>query len=68
MTSMGMMGDREKKEAWEFWVQALRPYPVDWIADAFAWFARNGGSQYPNPQRIIAAINKRKGGYNGTHG
>lgn len=62
MTAIGMMGDREKKEAWGFWIEALRPYPQDWIRDAFAWFARNGGSKYPNPQRIIEIINKRKGG------
>jgi len=61
MTTLHMMGDREKREAFQFWVEAMRPYPDEWIKDAFAWFARNGGGAYPSPQKIIAVINKRKG-------
>lgn len=62
MTGMQHMPVETRRAAFQFWVEALRPYPVEWITDAFAYFARNGEGQYPNPQRIIAIINKRRGG------
>lgn len=62
MTGMQHMPLETRRAAFQFWVESLRPYPVDWITDAFAYFARNGGGQYPNPQRIIEIINKRRGG------
>lgn len=62
MTALHLLGEREKTEAWRFWVDSLKPYPPNWIEDAFKFFARNGGGRYPNPQNIIEIINKRRGG------
>lgn len=62
MTGMQHMPPETRRAAFQFWVESLRPYSVEWITDAFAYFARNGEGQYPNPQRIIAIINKRRGG------
>ena len=61
MTAMHMMPAREGQEAVAFWVEALRPYRVEQIRDAFTHFARTGGGKYPSPQIIIETINKLKG-------
>ena len=62
MSAIHLMPEADRRAAFQFWVESLRPYPVAWISDAFAYFARNAGGQYPNPQRIIEIINKRRGG------
>ncbi len=65
MTPLANMQKAEAKLVWEFWVKTLRPYPSEWIEDAFDYFARNGGGKFLNPQTITEIINKRKGGYHG---
>lgn len=62
MTPLAHMNDSEARQVWEFWVEVLRPYPPHWIRDAFAYFARNGGGKFLNPQTITEIINRRKGG------
>jgi hypothetical protein len=62
MTTLHMQPEKDRKAGWQFWIDSLRPYPAEWVADAFRYFARNSGGQYPNPQRIIEIINKRRGG------
>lgn len=62
MTTLHMQPEKDRKSGWQFWIDSLRPYPAEWVADAFRYFARNSGGQYPNPQRIIEIINKRRGG------
>lgn len=62
MTTLHLMSAEEREAALHFWIKSLRPYPPQWIEDAFEYFARNGGSSYPSPQKIISIINKRRGG------
>ena len=61
MTAMHMMAERDGRDAVAFWVEALRPYHVNQIAEAFTHFARTSGGKYPSPQAIIETINKLKG-------
>ena len=62
MTPIATLDDTSKREAWRFWITVLRPFPVEWIEDGFAYFARNSGGRFCNPQAIAEIINSRRGG------
>lgn len=56
MTAMHLMSETDAKAVIEFWVNVLRPFTPEQIAEGFTRFAQNGGGRHPNPQLIVAAI------------
>lgn len=62
MTPIATLDDNSKREVWKFWIASLRPFPPEWIEDGLAYFVRNSGGKFCNPQTIADIINTRRGG------
>jgi len=55
MTSFALMSETDRKDAGRFWLEALKPYHVEEVREAFVQFTRKGPG-YPNPQSIVGII------------